>query len=161
MAIPTARLGVEHGANVDMNHTLTRPPRPRFGPYAGNGERCRRCPRLAEILQWCRQHAEDVADQRVSKFVRRRDGACVMCSERAPWLLEAAHILRRRYMRVRWNPVNLLALCSSCHYGFDHEPKTGRAWLRDNRPGLLEQLEELKESAPMPDVGEVIVRYAV
>lgn len=142
-----------------MMRELVRPRRPRFGPYAGNGERCRRCPGLAEILQWCKLHAEEVADQRVSKFVRRRDGACVMCGERAPWFLEAAHILRRRYMRVRWHTQNLLTLCNSCHYGFDHEPKTGRAWLRDNRPGLLEQLEELKESAPMPDVAEIITRY--
>lgn len=68
--------------------------------------------------------------------------------------------MRRRYKRVRWNPENLLTLCQADHYAFDHEPKTGRAWLREHRPGLLEKLEALKDSAPGPDVAEIIRRYA-
>ena len=139
---------------------LTRPPRPTRGPFAEQGDRCLRCYRPATILHWCKQHAEKVADERVARYVKRRDGACVFCADsRSP--LDAAHIFRRRlYYRLRWQPRNLLAACRPCHSAFDLDRPTGRKWLREARPGLLEELEDLKERLPPPDIAEVIVRYA-
>jgi len=140
--------------------TLTRPPRPSKGPFAEQTDRCLRCYRAATILQWCKQHAEKVADERVARYVKRRDGVCVFCGDtRGPY--DAAHIFRRRlYYRLRWNPLNLLTACRSCHSAFDLDKPTGRRWLRETRPGLLEQLEALKDSAPRPDLGAIIGMYS-
>lgn len=140
-------------------NTLTRPPRPKAGPFAEQGDRCLRCYRPKTILDWCKQHAEQVADERVALYVKRRDGACVFCGDQRS-TLDAAHIFRRRlYYRLRWNPLNILAACRSCHSAFDLDRGSGRRWLRESRPGLLEQLEALKDSAPTPDIAEVIQRY--
>lgn len=139
--------------------TLTRPPRPKAGPFAEQRDRCRRCYRPATILDWCKQHAEQVADERVARYVKRRDGACVFCGDEKS-ILDAAHIYRRRlYYRLRWVPLNLLAACRACHSAFDLDSATGRRWLREARPGLLEELEDMKDRLPTPDIADVIRRY--
>lgn len=125
-------------------------------------ETCSRCTQPARFLTWCRSHAEEEADRRVARFVRRRDGRCVVveCGESQPWLLEWAHILpRARYKRLRWQPLNTVTLCIADHRYLDTHPKEKRAFFRDRFPGLLEDLDVLKDRAPRPDLLEILNTY--
>jgi hypothetical protein len=122
-------------------------------------ETCSRCHRPARFLSWCRLHAEDEADRRVGRFVKRRDGACVICGERRPWELEWAHVLGRRYKRIRWSPQAAVTLCVADHRYLDGHPEEKRAVFRERFPGLLETLEREKDSAPLPDLVEILETY--
>jgi hypothetical protein len=118
---------------------------------------CSRCHRPAAILHWCRQHAELEADRRVAAYVKRRDGACVACGEKRG--LEWAHIYGRRYKRIQWNPKNSVALCMADHRYLDTHPARKRAFFRERFPGLLEELDRLKDQAPAPDLAAIITLY--
>jgi len=124
-----------------------------------NEKTCSQCHRPAKILQWCKAHAELEADRRVATYVKRRDGACVACGERAPWSLEWAHIYGRRYRRIRWLPKNAVTLCSIDHRYLDTHPDEKRAFFRGRFPGLLEELDRLKDQAPVPDLAAIITLY--
>ncbi len=140
------------------------PLRPRRGPRARDllpegATYCRRCrSSWATILgRWCSSCAERIADERVARYVRRRDGACVACGSTRQ--LTWAHILPRRYRRLRWDPRNAVTLCWPDHDWLDRHPARKREWVRERFPGLLERLEELKDMAPLPDLEEIIRTY--
>lgn len=120
-------------------------------------ETCSRCHRPARFLSWCRSHAEEEADRRVGAFVKRRDGACVVCGSKS--YLQWAHIYGRRYKRLRWNPKNSVALCPEDHLWLDMHPREKRVFFRGRFPGLLEELDKLKEKAPAPDLLEILGTY--
>jgi hypothetical protein len=76
------------------------------------------------------------ADKLFSEYIRKRDGwACRSCG--APWRIQCAHIVSRRYRAVRWNPENALALCSKCHTFFTHRPIEWETWVDTMYPGRL------------------------
>jgi 5-methylcytosine-specific restriction endonuclease McrA len=106
---------------------------------------------------WCTACAEDVADQRVGGFVKRRDRSCVACGKKGD--LTWAHVLRRRYRRIRWNPRNAVALCIQCHEYLDTNKDAHRAFFRKRFPGLLEELNRLKDTAPRADLAEILTTY--
>lgn len=60
------------------------------------------------------------ADRLFSRMIRERDAACQSCGSRDG--LQCAHVFSRRYLKVRWNPDNAMALCSGCHVSFTHNP---------------------------------------
>lgn len=91
-----------------------------------------RCDRRAEIAGWCIQHAEKEADERFSRWVRARDGACTFprigdCRG----ILQAAHGVGRGNHRTRFDPENVHALCERHHKMVDQHGREGlkRQWL--------------------------------
>ena len=135
-----------------------RGPRANFTVFPKDAPECAQCRRHpATVLRWCRPCAEKVADHRVGKFVKARDGACVACGSKRD--LTWAHLLGRRYHRIRWNELNGIALCWPDHEYLDTHPAEKRAFVREKFPGRLRELERLKDSAPMPDLAEIIERY--
>lgn len=75
------------------------------------------------------------ADAMFSKYIRERDGECraggtdeTECST----VLQAAHIVSRRFRAIRWDEANAIALCTAHHLKFTLSPDMWRAWLRDN-----------------------------
>lgn len=73
---------------------------------------------------------KDTADRLASKLVRSR-GHCERCG--STFLLEAAHIVPRRYEHTRFDPDNLLCLCKRCHVFFTGHPKDFRAYVGPDR----------------------------
>ena len=70
---------------------------------------------------------EDRLDQYWRDFVRERDGRCRRCMKK-PRLLEAHHIVKRRAMPTRWDPINGLATCLPCHDWAEWNPDEARFW---------------------------------
>lgn len=44
--------------------------------------------------------------------------------------LECAHVIARRHLRVRWNPLNAVCLCVTCHLNFTMRPDAWTEWCR-------------------------------
>ena len=108
--------------------TLARTPlkKRRQGPKRRTlSPRCsrQRCGAIARIGPLCVRHAEIEADTRFSVYVRKRDGRCtavgtldgLLCS--GP--LQAAHIVGRRNQTMRYNRLNVWALCAAHHMHVD------------------------------------------
>lgn len=123
-----------------------------------NTETCARCPNRASVLRWCRACAEAIADQRVGRFVKERDGACVVCGDRK-MTLQWAHIYGRRFRRIRWDPRNSVAACPADHAYLDTHPAEKWAFFRRRFPGLLEELDVLRHTAPVPDLVAILTTY--
>lgn len=62
--------------------------------------------------------AKGKADRLLSQLVRSR-GACESCGSTDYAMLQAAHIHSRRFNATRHDPLNLWALCATCHYRVD------------------------------------------
>lgn len=63
------------------------------------------------------------ADRLWSEAVRVRDGSCQRCGRQRPEIvLQAAHVISRRYKAVRWNLLNGVALCMGCHHFAHMQP---------------------------------------
>lgn len=60
------------------------------------------------------------ADKLFSRYIRLRDRECRSCL--TPLNLQCAHIFSRRYMSVRFDPANAMALCAGCHKKYTHNP---------------------------------------
>lgn len=59
-------------------------------------------------------------DKLFSIFIRARDKVCVACGSARN--LQCAHVFSRRYLKVRWDERNAVALCAGCHVKFTHFP---------------------------------------
>lgn len=119
--------------------------------------RCR-CGRPIAILErWCRSCAADEADRLVGRFVKRRDGGCVVCGSHH-WI-EWAHVHRRQHTRLRWEPENAVTLCKDHHTYFTNNPRAWRDFIEEYAPGLWEELLERERTLPRPDIGDVIVAF--
>lgn len=66
-------------------------------------------------------------DKAFSLFVRTRDQHCQVCGTDRN--LQCAHIVSRRYMGVRWDPANAVALCRGCHLKYTVRPLEWEAWV--------------------------------
>jgi hypothetical protein len=98
--------------------------------------------------QRTRTSLRNKADALWSKRVRERDGSCRRCGKGPPEVvLQAAHVVPRRYYAVRFDLRNGLALCLGCHKWQTEFPIQGRRFLVDAvGPGLFEELETLAEA---------------
>lgn len=85
------------------------------------------------------------ADRLWSEAVRARDGFCQRCGRQPPEIvLQAAHVLSRRYKAIRWDLRNGLALCLGCHH-FAHKQPVEWDWFVRDRLG--EMYDELRHEA--------------
>ena len=76
--------------------------------------------------RYCVKHA---ADKLAGDEVKARDGCCRACGSEGP--LDWAHVHRRSYLAVRWNPQNAVALCRDDHTRFGNQPAEWEQWCRD------------------------------
>jgi HNH endonuclease len=66
-----------------------------------------------------RKSRRSYADRLWSAYIKR-SRECAKCGSRSNFL-EAAHIIPRRALSVRWNPLNGIPLCAAtCHRDFDN-----------------------------------------
>lgn len=98
------------------------------------------------------------ADILFSKIVRAR-GKCERCGGPGPH--ECAHIVRRRFLRTRWEYDNAWCLCRPCHRTVD-EDEMAFAELARNTVGV-QRCYELRRmahdtSTPKPNRAEVRAR---
>lgn len=72
------------------------------------------------------------ADRLWSLMIRQRDGRCRRCGKEPPAvILQAAHVISRRYKAIRWDPRNGLALCVGCHHWNHHNPVEFDWWVKE------------------------------
>jgi hypothetical protein len=75
----------------------------------------------------------DKRDDIFSKMIRARDGYyCVKCGvkhEETSTGLHCSHNVPRRYLRLRWTPLNAISLCFACHHWYGSEPYESGKWL--------------------------------
>jgi hypothetical protein len=83
------------------------------------------------------------ADTAFSNAVRMSKGyQCEHC-HKSDGKMECAHIYGRRYKSVRWDTMNALCLCHSCHRYFTENPVAFTRWLEETAgQGFLDILNE-------------------
>jgi hypothetical protein len=104
---------------------------------------------------YCGKHARKEADRLFSLYIRARDRNCQACPE---WTnLQAAHIIRRRYFAIRWDPSNAVALCVACHKRYTEDELAWQDWV-DERFGndAYQALKLRAQRGGMPDLAYVI-----
>lgn len=101
------------------------------------------------------------ADKLVRELVMARDGCCVRCGKTEK--LQAAHILPKgRVPRLRFELLNVMALCVGCHLYFWHKnPVEAALWIREAIPGRVDDLHIMAAIAPKVDVKELIAGLRV
>lgn len=66
------------------------------------------------------------ADQALSKYVRVRDMACVLCGKvEGP---QCGHLITRSCHSVRWDERNVAAQCPGCNYRHEFQPHHFTLW---------------------------------
>jgi hypothetical protein len=114
---------------------------------------------VIEVLErWCRQCAAKEADRLLARYVKRRDGGCVIDGCRRGGL-EWAHIHGRSHKRLQWHVTNAVTLCHEHHSYFTRNPRVWRDFIEDYSPGLWEELLEVERAAPRVDLAEIITRF--
>lgn len=74
----------------------------------------------------------DKADKLWSLMIRERDGSCRRCGRTTPEVvLQAAHVISRRYKAIRWDERNGIALCMGCHHWGHMQPVEFDWWVQD------------------------------
>lgn len=74
----------------------------------------------------------DKADRLWSQLIRQRDGACRRCGRgQGEVVLQAAHVISRRYKAIRWDDRNGICLCVGCHHWAHMQPIEFDWWVRD------------------------------
>ena len=76
--------------------------------------------------RYCAKH---YADRLMAHAVKNEERCCRYCGSQVD--LEWAHVLSRRYMAVRWDRANSMALCRTHHYMFTVNPLRWEQWCRD------------------------------
>ena len=82
---------------------------------------------------------EKQADRLFSAFIKKRDGGCMAgitdyterLAHRGP--LECAHLIRRGFKSIRWDPRNAVTLCQGHHAYFTDHPIAWRVWCDELR----------------------------
>lgn len=86
------------------------------------------------------------ADKLWSQMIRERDGKCRRCGKEPPEvILQAAHVISRRYKAIRWDLRNGIGLCIGCHHWAHKQPVEFDWWVQE----LLgkETYESLRQEA--------------
>ena len=87
-------------------------------------------------------------DRVFSRYIRLRDGACVICGSREN--LNAGHIITRSVYSVRWDEENVWAQCRGCNFLHEHRPEIFITWFinrfgRKKWEALLRRSRTLKK----------------
>ena len=90
-------------------------------------------------------------DRLFSRFIRLRDGGCVLEHDCAG-PLQCAHGFSRRYFATRWDPINAWALCSGGHYRYTVRPLEWDEWMRERMGELYEPTRRRALAGKMPDL---------
>lgn len=94
------------------------------------------------------------ADKLWSQMIRDRDGSCRRCGRVPPEIvLQAAHVISRRYKAIRWDERNGIAMCMGCHHWAHKQPVEFDWWVQE----LIgkDTYESLREEA-LAYVGRVV-----
>ena len=78
-------------------------------------------------------------------LITRSKGRCVKCGEQRYQQLQCCHIYSRTYKSVRWDLLNLLCMCASCHRWGHNNPCLFTEFVQTYLGA--EQYEELKARA--------------
>jgi 5-methylcytosine-specific restriction endonuclease McrA len=96
-----------------------------------------RARRLGKVSRF--QHK---CDDEFSKLVRSQ-GKCERCGSREG--LDAAHVVGRKNLNLRWNILNVICLCRRCHSEFAHRyPKKFSLWFESTYPERVEYLQKTR-----------------
>lgn len=76
--------------------------------------------------RFCAKH---YADRLMANAVKDEEMCCRYCGTQID--LEWCHVLSRRYLAVRWDRRNSMALCRTHHYMFTVNPLRWEQWCRD------------------------------
>lgn len=85
---------------------------------------------------------ERKADRLFSAFIRKRDARCMAANHPEQWKdcaggLQCAHLIRRGFKSVRWDPRNAVALCAYHHGYFTGHPIAWRGWCDELRGEIV------------------------
>jgi len=76
---------------------------------------------MSSVMKKSNKYWNNKLDKLVSTIVRSK-GKCERCFEKNYNLLQCCHIYSRTYRSVRWDTLNLLCLCSGCHFWSHKNP---------------------------------------
>ena len=100
---------------------------------------------------------EREADKLFSRFIRFRDERCQLLDVKCWGELECAHLIRRGYKAVRWEPLNAVALCRFHHDWMTAHPLEWNAWRVEwVGPATFAVLWGRALNGPRPDVRSII-----
>ena len=75
------------------------------------------------------------------QVIHARDEECQRCWRRAPYKLDAAHVLSRGSApKLKYEPLNGILLCVIHHRWADGEGTEFRNWVNEKWPGRVDQL---------------------
>ena len=115
----------------------------------------RGCNKAPRYFPHCASHARQEADRLFSRYIRARDRHCVVCGE--PTNLQCAHLISRRYLAVRWDPGNAVALCVADHKRFTEDPLGWDAWCEERLGAeAWSRLKQRARRGGMPDLAFTI-----
>ena len=88
--------------------------------------------------------------------LRRAGHRCERCGarERLQW----HHVYSRRYLSLRWEPLNLVMLCAGCHLFWHHNPLDAAKWFVE-KFGTARQdaLALLRQTRKRQDLGALML----
>lgn len=90
------------------------------------------------------KHSLTVKLDKICSLIIRQRGKCECCGLEDYSKLQCCHIYTRKWKSVRWDFLNLLCLCASCHSKFHDKPIEFAEFVRDY---LGEKYEILRERA--------------
>ena len=84
------------------------------------------------------KNIEKQADRLFSAFIRKRDARCMMANHAEEWAkcaggLQCAHLIRRGFKSIRWDPRNAVALCAYHHGWAGEHPIAWKVWCDELR----------------------------
>ena len=98
------------------------------------------------------------ADALFSKWIRRRDKWCQMCNKTEN--LQCSHVIGRLNHRLRYDPMNAIALCYRCHLQIWHrELLVAITWFQKKFPKRYEYLLKAKNEIGEIDYEEIIEKF--
>ena len=87
------------------------------------------------------------ANDKLSRAINLLKGRCEKCSRAYPYQLHWAHVYGRRAKVIRWNPLNWLLLCATCHRWSHENPILFTEWFTGTFGKVrTKELEELLRS---------------
>ena len=73
-----------------------------------------------------RQKAVRAADAQMSRYIRARDGQCVICGKREG--LQNGHLITRGKYATRWEEENCYCQCAGCNLRHEFQPEIFTDW---------------------------------
>jgi len=79
-----------------------------------------------------------------SKIIRARDKKCMRCGRSEGVQLQCSHCASRGSLDGRFDELNALTLCASCHRWWHNYPTKSAKWLEGEYPQVYERSLEVK-----------------